>query len=359
MSSGAVRSPTPQRKEQRGLIRSQRESLVAHTRGRRVEPSRLHDGLARPGFHVAPPLGRAPTVVCHGQLTEPNIAVDMRSRRGLQSAGPYCCAPPHPLFTLATWDSASRQGYDDSWSHTSRHSMGDARHSSADWRTDMRVSSSSRTSGRGKLLRRVTLGAVVSSLLLPGATMAAPTPAVAPPSKSLTAQWWQTYVSVSAADAATRCDLGVGGVVFLGATATGSVSGSCTLAAGTSVLLPLINVECSSLEVGTDFFGRNPGQRLICAKRFADEFTDLALTINGVAVGNLRRLRVRSQPFEFSPVSGNVLGVPVGTGGSVSDGYWALIGPLAPGDYEVVASGSAPTPTGPFTTNITYRLHVV
>jgi hypothetical protein len=222
----------------------------------------------------------------------------------------------------------------------------------------MRVSSPSRTSGRGKLLRRVTLGAIVGALLLPGATMAAATPPVAAPSKSLTAQWWQTYVALSADDAANRCDLGAGDVVFLGATATGSVSGECTLAAGTSVLLPLINVECSSLEA-PPFFGANPGQRLICAKRFADEFTDLSLTINGVAVGNLHRLRVRSQPFEFSPVSGNTFGIPAGTGGSVSDGYWALIGPLAPGDYEIVASGSVPTPDGPFTTDIVYDLHVV
>ncbi len=223
----------------------------------------------------------------------------------------------------------------------------------------MRVSSPSRTSGRGKLLRRLTLGAIVGALLLPGATMAAPTPPVAAPSKSLTAQWWQKYVGLSAAQAANRCDVGVGDVVFLGATATGSVSGSCTLAAGTSVLLPLINVECSSLEVDTDFFGANPGQRLNCAKRIADEFTDLRLTINGVAVGNLPRLRVRSQPFEFSPVSDNLFGIPAGTGGSVTDGYWALIGPLAPGDYQVVASGSVPTPDGPFTTDIVYRLHVV
>jgi hypothetical protein len=222
----------------------------------------------------------------------------------------------------------------------------------------MRVSSPSRTSGRGKLLRRVTLGAIVGCLLLPGATMAAPTPAVAPPSKSLTAQWWQKFVSVSEADAASRCDLGVGDVVFLGATFTGSVSGSCTLAAGTSVLLPLINVECSSLEE-PPFFGRNPGQRLVCAKKLADEFFDLSLTINGVAIGNLSRLRVRSQPFDFSPVSDNIFMIPAGTGGSVSDGYWALIGPLAPGDYDVVASGSAPNPPGVFTTNITYDLHVV
>jgi hypothetical protein len=223
----------------------------------------------------------------------------------------------------------------------------------------MRVSSPSRTSGRGKLLRRVTLGAIVGVLLLPGATMAAPTPPVAAPSKSLTAQWWQEYVALSAADAANRCNLGAGDVVFLGATATGTVSGECTLAAGTSVLLPLINVECSSLEKGTDFFGANPGQRLVCAKRFADQFTDLRLTINGVAIGNLHRLRVRSQPFEFSPVSGNVLNVPPGTGGSVSDGYWALIGPLAPGDYEIFASGSVPPPVGPFSTDVRYHLHVV
>ena len=218
----------------------------------------------------------------------------------------------------------------------------------------MRLSSPSRMSGRGKLLRRVTSGAIVGALLLPGAAMAAPTPAVAPPSKSLTAQWWQTLVRVP--NAASRCDLGAGNVVFLGATATGSVSGSCTLDAGTSVLLPLINIECSSLEEDP-FFGANPGQRLVCAKRFADQFTDLRLTVNGVAIGNLNRLRVRSQPFEFSPVNGNLFGLPAGTGGSVSDGYWALIGPLAPGNYDIFASGYLPA--FDFRTEIIYDLDVV
>jgi hypothetical protein len=122
------------------------------------------------------------------------------------------------------------------------------------------------------------------------------------------------------------------------------------------VLLPLINIECSSLE-DPPFFGRNPGQRLICAKRFADDFTSLHLSINGVEVRNPTRLRVRSQPFQFSPVAGSTFGIPAGAGGSVTDGYWALIGPLAPGDYDVVAGGSYPP--GPFTTDIRYHLHVV
>ena len=56
-------------------------------------------------------------------------------------------------------------------------------------------------------------------------------------------------------------------------------------------------------------------------------------------------------------MNGNLFGIRAGTGGSVTDGYWALIGPLAPGDYDVVASGSY-TPFS-FTTNIKYHLHVV
>ena len=220
----------------------------------------------------------------------------------------------------------------------------------------MRISFASPKGTRGKLLHLVALGAIVGCVL-PAASVAAPTPGVAAPSKSLTAQWWQTLVSVPGSVAASSCDLGTGKVVFLGATATGTVSGSCTLRAGTSVLLPLINVECSSLEK-PPFFGRNPRQQIRCAKGFADQFTNLSLTINGVAVSNPSRLRVRSQPFEFSPVAGNIFpGLPAGTGGSVSDGYWALIGPLAPGDYEVVASGRYPL--FDFTTNLTYRLHVV
>lgn len=92
----------------------------------------------------------------------------------------------------------------------------------------MRISSLSLKGRCGKLLRCVAFSAIVGCVLLPTASTAAPTPAVAPPAKSLTSQWWQTFVSVPASDAASRCDLGTGNVVFLGATATGSVSGSCT-----------------------------------------------------------------------------------------------------------------------------------
>jgi hypothetical protein len=216
---------------------------------------------------------------------------------------------------------------------------------------------------RGKLLCWLTFSAIVGCVLLPTASTAASTPAVAPPRASLTAQWWKAYVSIPASeDPASRCDLGVDKVVFLGAT-TGvdPVSRSCTLPAGTSILVPLINVECSSLEE-PPFFGRTPAERRACAEGFARDFTALFLTINGVAVGDLSRLRVQSTPFRFSPVEGNMFGIPAGTGGSVSDGYWARIGPLAPGTYDVSFGGSAQPPGEPvpvFSTSVTYHLTVV
>jgi hypothetical protein len=64
-------------------------------------------------------------------------------------------------------------------------------------------------------------------------------------------------------------------VVFLGATAGRSVSRSCTLPAGTSILVPLINIECSSLEP-PPFFGATPAERRTCAEGFADAFTALS-----------------------------------------------------------------------------------
>jgi hypothetical protein len=66
---------------------------------------------------------------------------------------------------------------------------------------------------------------------------------------------------------------------------------------------------------------------------------------------------VQSQPFAFSSVANNVFGIPPGTSGSVSDGYWALIGPLAPGTYDVSFGGSYPPAS--FSTDVTYHLTVV
>lgn len=202
--------------------------------------------------------------------------------------------------------------------------------------------------------RLLALSVIVGCVVVPTAAQAAPTPAVTAPRPSLTAQWWKTYMALPASqDPASRCDLGIDKIVFLGVNLGTPVSRSCTLRAGTSILVPLINIECSRIEGD----GQTPAEWRACAEGFADEFTDLFLTINGVSV-DATGLRVQSQPFAFTAVPDNTFDLPVaGTSGSVSDGYWALIGPLAPGTYDISFGGSYPP--GPFSTNTSYHLTVV
>ena len=176
-------------------------------------------------------------------------------------------------------------------------------------------------------------------------------PEVTKPPASLTAAWWQTFLSISG-DPLGRCDLGRDHVVFLAGTTGGSVTRSCTVPAGKSILVPLINNECSTIEGN----GSTPAELRACNARIVKDFTGLSLTIDGVHVRDLFNFRVLSRPFRFNAAAGNVFGVPAGRSLSVADGYWALIGPLSPGAHTVSFGGSYPP--GDFTTFATYHLTV-
>src|SRR5688500_8653752 len=82
-------------------------------------------------------------------------------------------------------------------------------------------------------------------LFIPGAASAQPPPNVHKPQADLTASWWQTYFATPG-ESFDRCDLGRGQVVFLAGTTgeTSTATRSCTIKTGTSLLVPLINVEC-------------------------------------------------------------------------------------------------------------------
>jgi hypothetical protein len=196
----------------------------------------------------------------------------------------------------------------------------------------------------------VLLVVLAALLWLPGVAQAA-RPLVQKPAPHLTAQWWQTYMATPG-DSFSRCDLGVDAVVFLAGTTGHAATRSCSIPAGRSLLVPLINAECSTLEGD----GTTPAQLRACARGFADRFTGLVLKIDGRAVPDLRRLRVASPVFSFTAVPGNVFGVPSGTTRSVADGYWALIRPLPPGTHTVTFGGRYPP--GSFSTSVRYRLTV-
>jgi hypothetical protein len=191
-------------------------------------------------------------------------------------------------------------------------------------------------------------------MLFAAAPAVAAPPAVKKPAPPLTAQWWQQFVALSG-NALDRCDIGTGDVVFLAGTATNDpATRSCTISSQQSILVPLINVECSTAEED----GETPAELRKCARDIADQFTDLSLVIDGTPVADLTTFRVGSPVFTFTAAAGNVFGIPAGTTRSVADGYWVLIRPLAPGTHTISFGGTFPNPQGDFTPRATYTLTV-
>lgn len=185
------------------------------------------------------------------------------------------------------------------------------------------------------------------------AAASAASPEVTVPPGALTTGWWQTFATIPASAASTSlCGLGRDHVVFLAGTFGGTATRSCAVPARDSILVPVINNECSTAEGN----GTTPAELIACNENIVKDFTDLKLTIDGVPVPDLFSFRVRSQPYGLNAAANNITGIPAGGTLSVSDGYWALIGPLSPGAHTVSFGGSYPP--GGFTTFVTYNLTV-
>jgi hypothetical protein len=210
---------------------------------------------------------------------------------------------------------------------------------------------------RMRLLLASSVTAIGLMLVLLTPTLANAAPAhVTKPDASLTASWWQQFVGITDPNTFIGCDVGTGKIVFLtGISATVSTDDrSCTTDKAKTFLVPLINVECSTVEGNGETFA----ELARCAKDFADDFTDLKLEIDGQPIGNLNKLRVQAEST-FTPVPNNVLipNISRPTNSKfAADGYWALI-KLTPGEHTLTFGGTfAGTP--PFTTEVTYHLTV-
>jgi hypothetical protein len=185
----------------------------------------------------------------------------------------------------------------------------------------------------------------------------------------LTAQWWRWSISMPlsghpladpAVDpAAADCTFNQHGKVwFLGGVfnASGTVTRSCVVPHGVSLLVPAINVECSNVEE-PPFFGATKTERRICAEGFAMADPFVELTRQGSNTSALPVDQVTSPDFHFKGPDGNVLLVDGRISGrAVSAGWWTLIPPLQPGTYTLHFGGSFPD--FDFSLDITYHLTV-
>jgi hypothetical protein len=205
------------------------------------------------------------------------------------------------------------------------------------------------SAGRSRLAWILALAA--TGLMLAASPASAAPPVAKKPSAPLTAQWWQSFVAISG-NALDRCNIGSGDVIFLAGTTGGSATRSCTIGSTQSILVPLINFECSTIEGN----GETPAELNKCTRNTVDQFSGLSLVIDGTPVSNLAKFRVGSPVFSFTAAAGNGFGIPAGTTRSVADGYWALISPLSVGIHTISFGGEYPP--GGFTTSATYILTV-
>jgi hypothetical protein len=117
---------------------------------------------------------------------------------------------------------------------------------------------------------------------------------------------------------------------------------STTVPAGKALFLPLVTIECSSLEPEeSGFHGDTEAEQAECAAFWTDHIVDLSFEIDGVPIQNLEAYRVVSPQFSFVAPDPNILGVPGGGAGTaVADGYYLMLPPLSKGVHTTRLRGT-------------------
>jgi len=160
------------------------------------------------------------------------------------------------------------------------------------------------------------------------------------------ASWWQALFAIPAAENPamgapwTDCYLQHIGNVGLGiAFFAESGTFACEMPSGTVLVQPVVGTECSTVEA-PPYYGGTPQELRACATSVVK--TNLQVTIDGVPVKNPSRYLVTSPLYFFTVPDDNVLGVPAGSGWSVSHGAFFMLAPLSPGQHTMHVHGEMP-----------------
>ena len=173
------------------------------------------------------------------------------------------------------------------------------------------------------------------------------------------AQWLHSLpmaINPGADPTGERCGYGQAGpVFFLVQSHEEATERTCTVPAGTALLLPLLDASCTTVEP-PPFFGRDEAELRACTEALFTPRAELTAVIDGVAIPDLERYRVQSEPFTVVLPEDNVLEVEPAVIAGVMEGYWLLLAPLPPGEHELRFGGGVPE--FGFSTEVTYHLTV-
>ena len=153
------------------------------------------------------------------------------------------------------------------------------------------------------------------------------------------------------------CGLGQAGPVFFLVQAGGqdAVERTCTVPAGTALLLPLLSASCTTVEP-PPFHGRDEAALRACTEAWFATAVELTAVVDGETIPDLERYRVQSDLFAVALPAGNMLGVEPTVTQGVVEGYWLLLAPLPVGEHELRFGGAVPD--SDFSTEVTYHLTV-
>lgn len=178
-----------------------------------------------------------------------------------------------------------------------------------------------------------------------------------------TADWWKWALSYppsnnpvldTTGESASLGDMG--SVFFLAGTfSPDAVHRNFAVPSGKYILIPLINGFMSA--EGTEAEMR---ERL-ATYVVTINGDSLHASVNGVAIPNLSSHREVSPVFDIALPADNIFGAPEGTyTPSVSDGYWIMLEPLAPGNHVIRFGGRSEGSTDPtfpdLTVDISYAV---
>jgi hypothetical protein len=137
-----------------------------------------------------------------------------------------------------------------------------------------------------------------------------------------------------------RCGFGQAGPVFFLVQAGDeeAIERTCTVPAGTALLLPLLDASCTTVEP-PPFFGGDEAELRACTEALFAAPAELSAVVDGVAIPDLERYRVQSDLFTVALPAGNWLEVEPAVTQGVAEGYWLLLAPLPVGEHELRFGG--------------------
>ncbi|HKG24611.1 MAG TPA: hypothetical protein VKB09_03135 [Thermomicrobiales bacterium] len=174
-------------------------------------------------------------------------------------------------------------------------------------------------------------------------------------------QWafsFPTAVSPLADTSGAACGLGQQGDTFYlapSAVGAGAITRACTILEGTSVVVPVIAVDCSTAEADP-FHGDDADSLASCAKTNADAITDGYASVDDTDVADIASHRVQSPVFGVILPEGNVLNATAGATSMVVDGAFITVEGLDAGSHTISFGGTYESGGA---IDITYNITVV